>query len=209
MNLAVDPIEAFWLVVNLVTLAFTIAGLLDAIDNKRAVKLMNGYARELASSGNVRRSWLLSIIAGLLVVVVIPGLFVDRPVPPSPPVIALLLMPVALLVLVVTDARDRRRMTAITAAEIVIERESSIERLERLVLENTAISQDAAQSAKEAFHEANSVNEKIAAQGAALVSQGEELAADRDRTAAVVQTIDTTAEQVADLHEGTAPEQKT
>jgi len=80
----------------------------------------------------------------------------------------------------------------------------------------TQISQQASDHADAAFHEANSVNQKIAVQGEAIIAQGEERRADRAedlaRTLAMEQvanhveaTGDATAEKVEDIHQVISP----
>jgi hypothetical protein len=200
MELHVDPIEGFWLAINLFALSVTIAALIDAVDNQRAVKLLNGHARELATEGTVRREALRVVVQVLLILVVIPGLMIDRPITLSGPIVALILVPVVLLVSSLLDARERRSLTVITAAELVIERDSLIRQLLVDVRENTRISQEASDHADAAYHEANSVNAKIAAQGDRIDIIGTERAAAETRMSA---TVDATAEEVHDIHAAT------
>jgi hypothetical protein len=213
MNVEVSPLEFTWVALNLLTLAFTITAFFDARADREAVRLLNGKARELAATGILRREGIRVIVQLMLLAVAVPGLFLaDRE--PRPPEIAvftiscLMAVPVLLLVSSFWDARDRKRMTVLVTAEPLVTKTTSLDRIEAALERNTTISQQASDHADRAYHEANSVNEKIASQGAALVRQGDAMDADRARTAAAIDTIDTTAEQVSDLHEGTAPEQR-
>ena len=107
----VDLIEGVWLAVNLIALLVTVRAYIDARADREAVRELNGPVRELTATGFVRSAGLLVIAHLLLLSVVIPGLFVDRPVPISPPVLALVAVPIVLLTLSLTDWRDRRRIS--------------------------------------------------------------------------------------------------
>lgn len=205
MTFDVHPIEAAWVIVNLATFAFTLSAFVDARADRSAVKLLNGHARELIANGTVRREGIRVTVQLLLLSVVAPGLFSDRDIALSLPIVALMTVPVLLLLSSFFDARDRKALTVIVAADIVSDASKRFDRLEDALVENTRISQQASDHADKAYHEANSVNEKIASHGAVLVQQGEDMAADRARNAQSADTIDTTAEEVHDLHEGVAP----
>lgn len=203
MSLAIDPLEAFWVTILAIAFGVTLMGLIDARDNSKAIKLLNGHARELAAAGTIRREALRLVVQALLFSVAVPGLFEDRPVHLSWPLVALMLVPVVLLHATVMDARDRRRMTAITAAELVIERDDSVKRLMRAIEENTAISQAASDNAEKAYHEANTVNEKIAHQGERIDILGADQAERASVADKMAGTVEGTAEEVHDIHKAT------
>ena len=167
--MSIQPLEALYLVINLTALVLTVSAFVDARADSQAVKLLNGKARELAAAGNVRREVLRIVVLVLLLSIVAPGLFDDSEIPLSPFVIALMAIPIVLLVSTIYDARDRRAMTVIVAADLLSEGVTTLKRIEDKLDANTEISQAASEHADAAYHEANSVNEKIAAQGAALL----------------------------------------
>jgi hypothetical protein len=223
VTVSIDAIEAIWIALNLSTFVLTAAALLDALADKRAVVALNGHARELIATGVVRRESLRLVVQGFLLAIIVPGLFDDRPTPLNFFVVILMAIPVVLLLSSVLDARDRRAMTVLVAADLLHDRADSFKRIETLITkttgslrkdiaENTVVSQQASDHADRAYHEANSVNEKIALQGEAITKAGEQRDADiRDRAtdraadaklvSRVETTIDDTHEKVADLHD--------
>jgi len=206
VTLSVGPLEALWIVTNLTTFALTLSALVDARADREAVKLLNGHARELAASGIVRREWIRLIVQMLLLAVAIPGVVSDREIVLTLPIAALMAVPCLLLLSSFLDARDRKALTVLVAADLLAGTTSELAAIRADIAENTRISQEASDHADKAYHEANDVNNKIARQGAALVQQGE----DRASAAARLEgTVDATAGQVSDLHAGTAPETAT
>lgn len=165
MILSVSPVEGVWLVANLIALVLTLSALVGALSDQAAVHALNGKARELAATGQVRREALRAIVQVLLVFVVIPGLFVDRDVPLTPTVTALMAVPLVLLLSSILDARDRRRMTVLATAEVIDHRNAILDRIEEAITENTEISRAASELASAAYQEANTVNKKLEAQG--------------------------------------------
>lgn len=147
---SVNIVEHVWLAVNFATLILTISAYMDARADRRAVKLLNGKARELAVEAIVRRELLRIVVQSMLLFVALPSLFSDREVTFSPVVLMLMAVPVVLLVNSAMDARDRKRLTTMLAAELANSHEAGIARLEHAVAENTAITRDAADKAKEA-----------------------------------------------------------
>lgn len=129
-SLSIDFIEALWIVVNTSTLVLTISAWLDARTNEIAVKKLNGRATEFAARGQVRRETFRIICQILLISIVIPGLFIDRPVNLSPPVIALIIVPIILLISSLYDARDRKVLTLLAVVRLVSESERTIARIE-------------------------------------------------------------------------------
>lgn len=200
MTISVNFVEALWILLNLVTFLLTAFAFLDARADQETVRLLNGRARELAAAGLVRREGLRVAVQALLLFVALPGLFVDREVVLSPAVAALMVVPAILLTSSLFDGRDRKRMALIATADILEERTSSLERIEAKLDANTKISREASEHADKAYHEANSVNEKIAAQGAVMVKEQEAGQADRTR---IEGTVDDTHERVVDIQDRT------
>lgn len=196
MTLSVDAIEAIWITLNLTTFVLTASALLDAMADRAAVRLLNGRARELAAAGIVRREVLRLAVQALFLIAIVPGLFVERPVSLTPTVLALMSVPAILLVSSVLDARDRKAMTVIVASDALSYRADALQRIESELKKNTAISVKASEHADAAYHEANSVNLKIASQGDAMVAQGE-------RAESIAETVDDTHERVIDIQERT------
>ena len=113
MTLSIDPIEAFWVLVNTVTAILTVIALIDARQTEVAVRELNGRAREIVAHGNVRREWFRLLVQLLLLMLAAPGLFVDRPIPLSPPILTLITIPIVLLISTLLDYRERRKLVQI------------------------------------------------------------------------------------------------
>lgn len=202
----VNVVEGLWIALGLTAFALTFTALVDARASQKAVKALNGKAREIAADGIVRREVIRLIVQSLLLSLVIPGLFSDAETPFfNPFVLTLMGVQGMILLSTVLDGRDRKALTMVVAGELLNVQTSALNRIEEKLDANTEISQKASDHADAAYHEANSVNLKIAAQGEALITQGEELAADRkDRAEAeapVIATIDDTHSKVEDLHD--------
>jgi hypothetical protein len=123
---SIHPIEAVWLGTTLLGLLFAILGLGDAIADRSAIRKANGRAREIVGDGNVKREVLLLLVQVALLVVVVPGLFVNRDIPLSPPIVALTLVPVLLAGRGALDARERRRLADILESDIAHERRQAL-----------------------------------------------------------------------------------
>jgi hypothetical protein len=188
-------------------LFLTVSALVDARADSQAVRLLNGKARELAAAGNVRRELLRLIVLILLLSIVVPELFDDAEIALSPFVVALMAITIVLLVSTILDAKDRRAMTAVVAADLLNAGVSALQRIEEKLDQNTEISQQASDHADAAYHEANDVNNKIARQGDALLQQGEDRAAAFELAQRVEGTVDATASQVSDIHDATVSDE--
>ena len=203
-ELHVNGVEALWIVLNLTTFVLTASALLDARADREAVRKLNGSARELVAKGIVRREGLRLVVQVLLLIIVVPGVFADREFNFTPAIAALMLIPIVLLISSAVDARDRRALTVVVAADLLEERTTALDRLEQALTENTDITREASAHADAAYHEANSVNLKIADLNEALVRQGDEQASDRQSGVEVAEaigaTIEDTAEKVTDIH---------
>lgn len=114
----VAPVEWIWLLSSGGGLLFTLVAFVDAW---RLRNVLNG-ARRLVARGNVRREVLRVIVQTLLLVVIIPGLFIDRPVTLSLPILCLIAVPPVLLLNTIWDAYDRHRVVRLVKGEIVLRR---------------------------------------------------------------------------------------
>lgn len=123
VQLYVNDLEIAWLTTCIVGLALSSAGLADAIADHRAVKALNGRAREIVSTGNVRREAVRVGLQIYMLVLVIPSLFDDRSVTITLAGIMFILgLPVGLAVNSLLDVRERRRLSDILATQIELER---------------------------------------------------------------------------------------
>lgn len=178
MTLYVNEGEAVWFVVTLATFVMTLLSLWDAWVTLGVVKRLNGHAREIAANSNFRREAIRLVTQTLLLFVVIPSLFVDRPIQLNPQIIALTLVPVALFANSALDTLDRRRLIGTVEKAMIAENTKTLGRIEVAITANTELTQVAAEHADSAYREANSVNEKIASQGEILIAHGEALTQD-------------------------------
>lgn len=204
-------LEGFWILVNTITLAFVVGALSDARATQSAAELLKAPpSRVLVVAGDVRNEILRLVKVLILMTIAIPGIFfADGEVRPAPfrvlPIVALIGLALLLLAQSFIDARARKRLLVLVTAEALEVKTNDLAELRDMLVDNTRISQEASDHADKAYHEANSVNEKIASQGAAIFKQGETMDADRAHNAASRGTIETTAAEVHDLHEGDAP----
>ena len=79
-------------------------------------------ARTLVAAGSVRREWVRLGVQLLLLSLIVPGIFVDRPTQISWPVLALMGASAGLLVNTIADARERYRLARVLDAEGVARR---------------------------------------------------------------------------------------
>lgn len=204
MKLSVDALELLWLVLNLSAFVLTYSAYIDAKADQRAVRLLNGSARELAANGVVRRELLRLWVQALLIAVVVPSLVEPSPVPSWYYAVILMAIPIVLLLSTLLDARDRRAMTVLVTSDLLAESQTALSRIEEKLDKNTEISQGAREDAHEAAEVANHMNEKIKVVGDALLIQGKALTHDdeaRAQGARVEATVDETLEKVTDLHD--------
>ena len=163
MTLFIDPIEGLWVGVTTTTLILTLYALFEAIRSLRLARLdasASHEARETVAAGNVRREALRAVVQSLLLSIAIPGLFIDRSITLTAPVLALILVPLTLFTSTVFDARDRGRLADILVDLVRVEREALA--LESSVQENIELTKHVGQQAVAAYEEANTVNQKIA-----------------------------------------------
>lgn len=143
-------IETVWIVINLVTLFLTAVAFVEARADQLVIKNLNGKAREMVSQGITRREGLRVVVQLLLLLAVVPTVFKATSFG-WVTLFALMSVPVVLLLASVLDARGRRALIALTAADVLSDRESSMDRIERALAENTEISQKALDHADAAF----------------------------------------------------------
>lgn len=117
MTLHVHPLEAIWTATNVLALLVKVWLLREAIRDHRAVKLLNGAAREIATRGDIRRESIRIGVTLLLLSIVVPGLFIDRDITLTPAILALMAVPLVLLLQSALDLRERRLLTALIAKE--------------------------------------------------------------------------------------------
>lgn len=129
MNLHVDVLEAIWFLSNFTAAVFTVRSIYEArVDvaaaRSDASKSELHEARLMTAWGEFRRECFRMVVHILLLSIVIPGLFSDRPIPLNPVIIALILVPVVLLTNTVLDARDRLRLSILMRKLVADERNS-------------------------------------------------------------------------------------
>jgi hypothetical protein len=132
-DIHLNGIEAFWLAINSLTFAITVVALLDALSDRKAVKLLNGHAREITSRGNVRREVLRLVVQSLLLAAIFPSAFLDNQTPLTPAVLALITVPVVLLGNSILDTLDRKALAATVMAALVTSREAHDSVMERAI----------------------------------------------------------------------------
>jgi hypothetical protein len=161
LTLHVAPLEAFWLSINVAGVLLTLIALYDARSDVAAARLDKSErheARQAVAEGNVRREALRTVIHLLLLSIVLPGLFVDRPIMLTPPLVALCAVPVVLLIQSALDWRERRQISDRLLALVRADQELA---LEASVQKNIALTEDAGRKAEAAFDAANHSNERL------------------------------------------------
>jgi hypothetical protein len=158
--ISINGVEALWIGVNSLTLILTVIALFDAWHDLRiAAGADRRRARVLTARGNVRREGLRLVVQSLLLGVAIPGAFVDREINLTPPLMALIAVPVVLLISTLLDTRDRSRLAGMLLTDIAAERTALA--LETSVQENIELTKEVGQKADAAYNEANHVNVKL------------------------------------------------
>lgn len=182
MTLHIDPVEALWFIVNTATLIFSILALAEARRDLNAAALVEPKieARLVVARGNVRREFLRVIVQTLLLSLVIPLLFDDRPVTLNPFVVALILVAVTLFTSTFFDRRDRDRLARlliemVTAEKATVAQESSVQEGIALTKEGLQHAKVAAVKVAEALDVANHSNAKIAETNEKLADIGHEI----------------------------------
>lgn len=119
MHLSINPIEAIWVLLNFSTLILSISAFFDARADQAAVRRLNGQAREIAVAGIVRREGFRLLIQTLLLAIIVPALFTEGDVKVSVALVVIMVIPVLLLLSSLFDARDRKAMTILVAADAI------------------------------------------------------------------------------------------
>ncbi len=138
---------AFWVAVNGTCAILTALALIDAW----RLRGIGGAARRIVARGNVRRVALALAVQVALLSLAVPGYTVWK----------LIAAAVLLLVSTVLDAIDRRSLRHLTLEEVLAERDTTLARIEQKV-------EEVGRQATAAYHEANSVNQKIDARTHAI-----------------------------------------
>ena len=163
MTLHVNEVEALWVIVTAGGFVLCLTALVDAISGFKAAQgdtAPSHEVRELTAKGNVRRESLRLVVMGLLLSIAAPALVSDRAVTLTPVLIALILVPVVLATSSLFDFFDRNRLAALLVDLIRVERDSLA--LEASVQEGNELTREGIKHAEMAYHEANTVNQKIA-----------------------------------------------
>jgi hypothetical protein len=161
--LHVAPLEALWFAINAVALVLTGLALVDADRDVRVAKADDSprhEARQAVAQGNVRREILRLLVHALLISIVLPGLFIDRPITLTPALGALLLVPMVLLVQTALDVRERAAVAAKLLVLVRTERDTLA--LEASVQANIELTKTAVEKAEAAYSVANHSNDKLA-----------------------------------------------
>lgn len=106
--ISIDAIEAFYILVNTVTVVLTVAALFNARADRAA--LNDGPIRTIIANGNVRREWIRLGVQLLLLSIAIPAILSARETQLSPIVLVLLAIPLLLMMSSIFDQRDRDRL---------------------------------------------------------------------------------------------------
>lgn len=176
--------ETVLVVVNAVGIGLTLWAERSAAADAASVRALNGHIVGIVVRGNLLRERVRLVSQVVLLGVGVS--FMTGPPPHPPRIWGLLVVSMLALGNTLIEARDRQRIGRQGRAEIAAERDRRMDRIEDRgaqlsadIAENTRLTQEASDNATAAYHEANSLNVKIASHGAVLVSQGEDAAADR------------------------------
>lgn len=104
------PTEATWLVVNGLTAAMTVFGLIDALRTQRVVRALNGRAREIVAAGNVRNEIIRIVKASILLALGLWALARPGETELSPFVVLMMAYALTLFAATVLDRRDRQQL---------------------------------------------------------------------------------------------------
>ena len=108
----VNEIEAIWLTLNVAAAALGWASLRDALADREAIRKLNGRARELVAGGDVRRARVRLLMELAFIVVVIPNLLTPGASMLTVGRAIVMVLPMALVLDGLLDARERRRLAA-------------------------------------------------------------------------------------------------
>ena len=125
-----NAIELGWISVNLIAAAMTVAALLEARSDWAILKGFNGSARGIVARATIRRETFRLCSQVALLLVAVPAIFSDREVVLTLPLVALLCVPVFILANTLSDRRMRHALAHKLEADIVKERDASLNRME-------------------------------------------------------------------------------
>lgn len=106
----VGSVEAVWLALTLIGAAVTLWALVDAVQDRHAVRQLNGDVRGIIARGNVRRESVRFLIQGIFLGLAVPQMFVDREIELTPFLAGLMALPALMLLNTGSDYYDRRRV---------------------------------------------------------------------------------------------------
>src|SRR6186713_3166098 len=129
-EISVGPIELIWITLNTVTLVLTVTAYFDARADRRAVRLLNGKARELAATGIVRSEGLRILKQVILLGIALPSLFSDREVPFNYFIAGLMALSLLLLYQSLAATRLRKALLILATAEAVDVKDVALARIE-------------------------------------------------------------------------------
>lgn len=185
----VNGVEIAWLLSCSLGILVTTWLLMDAIAERHAYIKSGGNgrikARKLVLDGTVRRDSLRLVVQTMLLAVAFPSLLVMNEVVLSlaslietlqtVSILALMAVPVLLLTSSLFDAKDRQTLKVVSEQIVLSERQLTDASIISAI-------EEVGEKADRAYHEANSVNEKLAKLNTQLVKQGDRAEAEIART---------------------------
>lgn len=183
-----NPIEVGWLSVNLIAAVLTIIALIEARADWAILRAFNGSARGIVARATIRRETFRLGSQVALLLVAVPSIFSDREVVLTLPLVALLTVPVFILANTLSDRRMRHAIAHKLEADIVKERDASLERMEARLNAKADI-------------RAGRLNARADERAGIVTEQADELQAVADDTADKVTDVQT---KVTDLSERTS-----
>jgi hypothetical protein len=128
--ISLNAVEVFWIAINLLAAGMTTVALIEARADWAALRKFNGSARGIVARGTVRREVFRLCSQIALLAVAIPSVFSDRDIVLTPPLLALMSVPVWILLNTLSDRQMRYRLTHKLEEEIQKERDLSLLRME-------------------------------------------------------------------------------
>lgn len=117
----INPVEAVWLGVGLIAAVVTLLNLIDAEQARRAV-FGTSRAWRIQAAANVRREVVSLVMAIGTVLIVVPSLGRPGDVEMTALILVFMSIPFGLAVNSIFDARTRRTLARMVAAEMAAER---------------------------------------------------------------------------------------
>lgn len=218
--ISINAVEAFWIGINTLTLILTFARLVDAWEDRQVIMALNGHAREVAALGNIRREALRGVVQVILLLVALPGIFSTKETPLNPLLALFISIPVILLINSYLDTRDRKTLTRMATEEIVAERETTIQRIEKqnqeiaaALKENTRVTQlasDNADVASQAATDRAEVASEAVTENTRVTQKASDTAdAAYEEAHSVNEAFPGTSQKVTDIYEATVVKPET